>query len=182
MKVLPFTGKYNVWEQLSKHWKGTLLGQCMLVLTFFFFHLKNVRSADTFSWIIHIFSGGTVKNIQIIFYCTNFFSIALISFCEKCGVSKNAPGNAGYRNTLRYLWTAETCFRFWVTTCWHHSSHGWYITLFNDGRREAKGYFLHGENRKREADDASEPTHEAWSDKHQRSRREGSVCGTTCTR
>lgn len=44
-KVLPFAGKCSVWEQLLNHQKRTLLGQCMLVLTFLIW--------KTCEWVMH---------------------------------------------------------------------------------------------------------------------------------
>lgn len=45
---------------------------------------------------------------------------------------------AHYGDTLCYLWTAGTGFRFWVTSCLCHSSHGWYAALVNNRATQSK--------------------------------------------
>lgn len=61
-----------------------------------------------------------------------FFPDAPILFWDQHGVGKNALGSSHYGDTLHYLWTLRTWFRFWVTWSLDRSSCDWYVALVND--------------------------------------------------
>lgn len=78
-----------------------------------------------------------------------FFFDVPIFFRGQHGASKDTPGNAYYGDMLHHLRTIRSCFRFWVTSCLHHSDHGRYIALVNDHATRSESTLPHRKNKKR---------------------------------